>query len=138
MDLTRASNEQITEYTFLNLKTEIVLLEEHYREFLKKDTATMSPLACKDCIDKHLTTARGLAIEGLKYLPKGQEYLPEVIEWLELRLFELPDLKSETEEQQNNIYTIIEELKEVRLKVQKAAQKECFTCNLRKLLGENQ
>ncbi len=125
----RQSDEYIREYTGINIKKEIVMLEGHYREFIAQKTSQGKALACKDCIEKHLLAIMGYAEEALKYLPENRDSWNIIIAWTNEKFRELPDLKCETEAEEKHIHVIIEELKEMRLKA--SGEKVCYSCQLR-------
>ncbi len=55
-------------YTYDGLERELNLLEIHLKESPKGDEAF-----CKDCIDKHISTARGFALEGPGFTKDKEE-----------------------------------------------------------------
>ncbi|MDI6780818.1 MAG: hypothetical protein QME49_01700 [bacterium] len=124
----RQSDQYIKEYTEKNLKIEFPLLEDHYREFITEKASQAKILACKDCIEKHLLKILGYVNEALKYLPENRDNWNIITVWTNKRLEELPSLMCETDAEEKHIYSIMEELKEMRLK---ASTKVCHSCLLR-------
>jgi len=132
----RQSDEYIKDYTITNLKKEIVLLEEHYREFILQRESSDKTLACKDCIEKHLLAIIGYSEEALKYLPEHRDTWGEIIQWANNRLEELPSLQCTNKEEEDNIHEIISSIKEMRLKATEATGEVCYSCQLRERQDE--
>lgn len=122
----RASNDAIKDYTQQEILEKIVQIEDCYRRFVLNESDKIH-------IKGALLAVSGYSREASKYIDSNRKNWEEIIRWVRNKLDELPQLNRDTTEGKDYIYSIIEQVKEIRLK---ASPSFCPTCRLREMLHE--